>query len=98
MEKKRVIKSLENLDSELKALLKKRYPDGFEGHLIRLQNAKKEPFFAVPLDTLDTIYLVKIAVTKNSDGEYDIDEEENDMGDEDEGISSSSYDEDFDDD
>ncbi|MEQ8927081.1 MAG: hypothetical protein RLO81_14775 [Fulvivirga sp.] len=98
MEKKRVIKSLENLDSDLKALLKKNYPDGFEGHLMRLQNAKKEPFFVVPLETSDTMYLVKIAVTKNSDGEYDIDEEENDMGDDDENISNQSYDEDFDDD
>ena len=31
MDKKRVIKSLENLDPELKKLVKKKYPDGFEG-------------------------------------------------------------------
>lgn len=98
MEKKRVIKSLENLDNDLKALLKKNYPDGFEGHLMRLQNAKNEPFFVVPLETNDTMYLVKIVVTKNSDGGYDIDEEENDMGDEDDNLSNQSYDEDFDDD
>lgn len=81
MEKNRVIKSQENLDPKLKSLLNKRYPDGFEGELMRLQNAKKEPFFVVPLETDDTMYLVKIPVTRNSSGGYDIDEEEDDLGD-----------------
>lgn len=80
MDKKRVIKSLEKLDSNLKKELKQTYPDGFEGNLVRLMNAKKEPFFCVPLDTEDTNYLIKIAVTKNSDGEYELDEEENEFG------------------
>ena len=79
MEKKRVIKALENLDPTLKTLLKKRYPDGFEDHLQRLTNAKKEPFFVVPLETEDTVYLVKIAVIKNSDGEYDVDVDDPDF-------------------
>ncbi|MTI40698.1 hypothetical protein [Fulvivirga lutimaris] len=98
MEKKRVIKSLENLDPELKTLVKKAYPDGFEDHLIRLQNAKNEPFFCVRLETDDTMYLVKIAVTKNNDGGYDIDEDEDDDRDEDSNLDEASFDEDFDDD
>ena len=97
MEKKRVIKSLDTLDPELKAKLKKLYPDGYEGHLMRLQNAKGEPFFVVRLETDDTMYLVKIAVTKNSDGEYDIDEDEDDR-DENENIGGDDFDEDYDDD
>ncbi|HNP19253.1 MAG TPA: hypothetical protein PKL31_12510 [Fulvivirga sp.] len=98
MEKKRVIKSLENLDGELKTLLKKKYPDGFENSLMRLQNAKNEPFFVVPLETSDTTYLVKIAVTKNSAGGYDVDdEEEDDDRDGDENIDPG-FDPDFDDD
>ena len=75
MGKKRVIKSLEKLDISLKKLLRIQYPDGFENDLIRLTNAKNEPFFVVQLDTEDTLYLVKIAMIKNSDGEYDIDDE-----------------------
>ena len=98
MEKKRVIKSLENLDPELKKLIKKKYPDGFEDHLIRLQTAKKEPLFVVNLETDDTMYLVKIAVTKNTAGGYDIDEEDDSDRDEDSNVEDASFDEDFDDD
>jgi hypothetical protein len=98
MEKKRVIKSLENLDIDLKKLVKKRYPDGFEDHLIRLQNAKKEPFFVVNLETEDTMYLVKIAVTKNNSGGYDIDDEDDEDRDEESNVEDGSFDEDFDDD
>ncbi len=99
MEKKRVIKSLEKLDNELKNLLKKKYPDGYESSLIRLKNAQNEPFFVVPLETEDTMYLIKIAVTKNSDGEYDVDVEEEDTDrDEDANVEDPSYDPDFDED
>lgn len=94
MEKKRVIKSLENLDPSLKNLLKKRYPDGFESHLMRLTNAKNEPFFVVPLETEDTMYLVKIAVTKNSEGEYDLDIDD-DMDDDEDLDVGDDYDPDF---
>lgn len=76
MQKKRVIKSLENLSPELKAMLRKRYPDGFEGHLMRIMNAKNEPIFVVPMETEDTMYLVKVAVSKNSQGEYEYDDSE----------------------
>ena len=75
MQKNRVIKSLENLSPELKAVLKKRYPEGFEDHLMRIMNAKNEPIFVVPLDTEETMYLIKVAVSKNSEGEYDINSE-----------------------
>ncbi|MBL6447466.1 hypothetical protein JMN32_14200 [Fulvivirga sp. 29W222] len=96
MEKKRVIKSLENLDPTLKTLLKKKYPDGFESNLMRLTNAKNEPFFVVPLETDDTTYLVKIAVTKNSEGEYDLEvDEEDNMDDDDDLDVGDDYDPDF---
>ncbi len=47
----------------------------------RITNAKKEPIFVFPLDTEEAIYLVKVPVTKNSSGEYDVDpkEEEPDL-------------------
>lgn len=75
MQKNRVIKSLENLSPELKATLKKRYPDGFEGHLMRIMNAKNEPIFVVPLETEDTMYLIKVSVSRTSEGDYDIETE-----------------------
>ena len=79
MEKKRVIKSLEKLDPEIKNLLISEYPDGFEDSLTRLTNAKNEPFFVVPLETSDTNYLIKVEVTKNDEGEYDVNINEDDF-------------------
>lgn len=70
--KKRVIKSLENLSEELKDLIKDQYPNGYEGSITRITNAKKEPIFVFPLETDDATYLVKVPATKNSEGEYDV--------------------------
>jgi hypothetical protein len=74
--KKRVIKSLENLGEDLKELLREQYPNGYEGSITRIVNAKKEQIFVFPLEADDAIYLVKVPVTKNSDGEYDMDSSE----------------------
>ncbi|MGK7391949.1 MAG: hypothetical protein ACNS60_16480 [Candidatus Cyclobacteriaceae bacterium M2_1C_046] len=40
---------------------------------MRIMNAKNEPIFVVPLETEDTMYLIKVSVSRNSEGEYDID-------------------------
>ena len=74
--KKRVIKSLETLPDELRDLIKKQHPDGFESSISRIMNAKKEPIFVFPLETDDSLYLVKVPATKNSDGGYDVDSSE----------------------
>jgi hypothetical protein len=71
--KKRVIKSLENLSEDLKELIRDQYPTGYESSITRITNAKKEPIFVFPLETEDATYLIKVPVTKNSDGEYDVD-------------------------
>lgn len=71
--KKRVIKSLETLSDELRDLIKKQHPNGFESSISRIMNAKKEPIFVFPLETEDSIYLVKVPATKNSSGGYDVD-------------------------
>lgn len=70
--KKRVIKSLENLSEDLKELLRTQYPNGYEGSITRIINAKKEPIFVFPLETDDATYLIKLPATKNSEGEYDV--------------------------
>ena len=70
--KKRVIKSLENLSEDLRDLLRDQYPNGYEGSISRITNAKKEPIFVFPLETEDATYLIKVPATKNSDGEYDV--------------------------
>jgi hypothetical protein len=70
--KKRIIKSLENLTEELRDALRDQYPNGYESSITRITNAKKEPIFVFPLETEDATILVKVPVTKNSDGEYDV--------------------------
>ena len=70
--KKRVIKSLENLSEDLRELIREQYPNGYETSITRITNAKKEPIFVFPLETEDSIYLIKVPATKNSEGEYDV--------------------------
>jgi hypothetical protein len=74
--KKRVIKSLENLSEDLRDLLKEQYPNGYEASITRITNAKREPIFVFPLETKDSVYLVKVPATKNSDGGYDVESSE----------------------
>ncbi len=76
--KKRIIKSLDTLPDILRDMIKKQYPNGFEANISRIMNAKKEPIFVFPLETEDSIYLVKVPATKNSSGGYDVDSGEND--------------------
>ncbi len=85
--KKRVIKSLDTLSEDLKELLKRQYPNGYESNITRIVSPKKEPLFVFPLETDDATYLVKVPVTKNSDGGYDMEnrtkgefEDEDDFG------------------
>ena len=74
--KKRVIKSLENLSEDLRDLLKEQHPNGYEASITRITNAKREPIFVFPLETKDSVYLVKVPATKNSDGGYDVESSE----------------------
>ena len=76
--KKKIIKSLENLSGDLLELIHQQYPNGYQASISRITNAKKEPIFVFPLDTEEAIYLIKVPVTKNSSGEYDMDEKEED--------------------
>jgi hypothetical protein len=70
--KKRIIKSLENLSEDLRDLMHDQYPNGYEASITRISNAKNEPIFVFPLETDDSVYLVKVPATKNSDGGYDV--------------------------
>lgn len=89
--KKRVIKSLETLSEELRELIKKQHPNGFESSISRIMNAKKEPIFVFPLETEDSLYLVKVPATKNSSGGYDVDSGEQDEDGDDDGFDGDGY-------
>lgn len=90
--KKKVIKSLENLSGDLLELLHNQYPNGYESAITRITNAKREPIFVFPLETDDATYLVKVPVTKNSDGEYDVESKAENEFDKEEGFDSESFD------
>jgi hypothetical protein len=60
MVKKRIIKDYNQMPSELLVQLKDRYPLGFNDHLLRFTNAKGEQVSALPFETDETYYLVKV--------------------------------------
>lgn len=62
MEKKRVIKNMENLTDDVFGILKKTYPDGWSNHIIKVNRGNNQFFHAITLDTHDTTYLIKVNV------------------------------------
>jgi hypothetical protein len=77
MDKKRVIKSYEKLDQAMKDLLEEAYPSGFTGNVIRLTNAQNETYFAVPLETEEANYLIKVPL-ESMKGKSSSDDEDDD--------------------
>ena len=64
---------------DLMALLVEAYPDGFEYDTEYFTNAKGERVEAVPLETEDTKYLIKVSTTLVQKFEsYEEDEDDND--------------------
>ena len=79
--KKRLVTSFHNLSTELQEELKKKYPLGFTEVMMRVDKPKGDFFYAVPFETEEISYLVKIDV--KIDDNID-DDNDNDYYDEDE--------------
>ena len=60
--KKRLVVSLKNVTPELQEEVKAAYPLGFSDYMIRIEKPNGEFFFAVPFETEEISYLVKIDV------------------------------------
>jgi len=63
--RKRHVVSYENMSEELSAIFAEKYPKGFSDYLGDLTKYTKPdgtPFYAVTVETADSIYLVKIKV------------------------------------
>jgi len=71
--KKRIIKKFEQLSDEILEKIRIRYPDGFEDNLISFTSPNGEIEFALPLETDDTSYLIKMPKNQitEEDEEYD---------------------------
>jgi hypothetical protein len=80
MEKKRVIKSMENISAEVMEMVKKKYPDGWANHVIRVNKGNNEFFHAITVDTEDTSYMVKVNVKVDSIEDLEKFAKEDDFG------------------
>ena len=60
MSKPRVIKAYDAIDNELKKQLRLQYPYGFDKRLISFKNAKGKLITALPYETEDRQYLIKM--------------------------------------
>lgn len=62
--KLRVIKDYEKLSKELQEQLKLVYPEGFSEHLIEFKNSKNDTVLALPFETDEKIYMIRMSVRK----------------------------------
>lgn len=78
-EKKRVIVDYKNVTKDILELFTDRYPYGYEDEdIIKFKNAKGETVKAVPFETKDTKYLVKVSVEMDAKIEAYMDDDEDD--------------------
>ncbi len=74
--KKRLVTSFNNLAPELQDAVKAAYPLGYTDYMMRIDKPNGDFFFAVPFETEDISYLVKIDVkiddasTEEEDKDY----------------------------
>lgn len=78
--KKNLIVSYKNLSDKLKELFMEQYPDGYSDHLQRFEKPNGDVIFVVPMETEDTVYMIKFDV--KIDTTYTDDENEKDYFDE----------------
>ena len=78
--KKHIVTSYRNLSLEMQEAVKEKYPLGFTEAMIRVDKPNGDFFYAVPFDTDEVAYLVKIDVKIDDNSQ---EEEEKDYYDDD---------------
>lgn len=73
--KKRIVTSYKNLSPELQEELKRKYPNGYVDHMMRVDKLPGEFFYAVVLETEDINYLVKVDVKIDDNPEEEEDKD-----------------------
>lgn len=75
MNKPRVIKDFDKLDEAIQDRIIQNYPDGFEKHLVKFTNAEGKNVSALPFETEDKYYLVRMTLkeARQLDDELDFD-------------------------
>ncbi len=64
MNKLRIIQDYEKLSTEIKEQIKLVFPEGYSDHLIEFKNSKGETVSALPFETDEKIYMVRMSVKK----------------------------------
>lgn len=67
MSKPRVVKDYEKLDLEVQEQIKLTYPYGFEKHLVTFKNKEGKFVSALPFETEDRYFLIRMSVQKAQD-------------------------------
>ena len=75
-DKKRVIVDYKNVTQNILAMFTDLYPYGYEDDIIKFKNAKGEMVTAVPIETDDTKYLIKVGVEMDAKIEAFLDDDE----------------------
>lgn len=78
MDKKRVIVDYRNITQEMLQLLTDTYPYGYDDAIIKFKNAKGEWVSAVPMETTDTKFLVKVGIELERKVEAFLDDDDDD--------------------
>lgn len=78
MDKKRIVKDYENLPEEVVNQVKVAYQEGYAEHLITFNNKEGKRVSALPFETTDIYYLIRMTVTEahqiiEDDDDYDDD-------------------------
>ena len=78
MSKPRVIKDYDKVDDAIISQIKLNYPHGFEKHLVSFKNAKGKFISALPFETEDRYYLIRMTAAEaqeivQEDDDYDDD-------------------------
>ena len=76
--KPRVVKDYEKLDTQVQDLIKLEYPYGFEENLVKFTNAEGKRVSALPFETEEKYYLVRMTMEEaqaiiEEDDDYDDD-------------------------
>ncbi len=76
--KLRVIKDFEKVGQEIQEQIKLVYPEGFSQHLIEYRNKDNETVYALPFETDDKIYMIRMSYKRaiqiiEDDSDYDDD-------------------------
>lgn len=76
--KQRIIRAFEKMTPDQQEQIKLAYPEGFSQYLIEFKNSKDELVSALPFETEDIMYLIKMSAKKAreiifEDDDYDDD-------------------------